>query len=295
MSTLLTDDLDRIQVNNETYPHGITRSRLTLFRLIEEEDVGLYWCQIVEFEGNTTKQLQPSVFTVLNKSEVYNNCAVCPDVYLFTVETECAEVVAITSSTPSPPPTVPEPTTPDTSNDTSNPLWLYIAVSIGGLVVLVLATCGVIATIKFLKWKRKKDSISKQRTGLTHNVSYPHSYTSQAVHSAYDYPSIYASISNGNRYGQPPDGYDPEYASGYVVPDGAEPQRNHDSTTGSTYQSLSTSSQDYMSVYMKAFGSESSLKSFGKLSTQDLVREESQYTLPDPSRMDPSPTYTSTS
>ena len=289
VSTMLTDNMDRIQVNNRTYEQvpGLTRSRLTVFG-IAEEDVGLYWCQIVVFEGPTTKKLQPSVFTVLDKSEVYNSCAVCPDVYLFSVETECADNMG----TPSPSPMVTEPT-PESPNGSGNPLWMYIAISIAGLVVIVLIVCTVVATRKFLKRKRARDSAA-QKTGLTHTVSYPHS-VSTSQPGVYDYPNIYASISNGNSYEQThDDGFNAEYAHGYVVPDGAEsmPQRNHDTAARGAYQGLSTGNQDYMSLYMKAFGSESSLKSFGKLSTQELVTEDSQYTLPDPARMDPSSTYT---
>ena len=295
--TQVTDDMDGIRVSDRTFSVGIIRSRLIVFD-ITEEDVGLYWCQIVVFEttngSTTTNKLQPSVFTVLDNQEVYSNCAICPDVYLFSVGLECADIDPI----PSPSPMVAEPTT-EVSNRSGNPLWMYIAISIGGLVVVVLLVGAILlAARKFhlrLKHKYTKDSATAPSQGpdLAHTISYPHPlFTSQPV--GYDYPNIYASISNGDHPEQIHNSFDLEYARGYIVPEGAEskPRRNHESTVSSGYQSLSAGNQDYMSVYMKASGSESSLKSFGKTSTQDLVTEGSQYALPDPSRMDPSSTYT---
>ena len=303
-STQLTGDLRGIRVNNRTYPNGVTRSRLIVFD-ITEEDVGLYWCQIVVFETisgfTTATKLQPSVSTVLDKSEVYRNCAVCPDVYLFSVGLECADidaVVATRSPDLSPSPMVSEPTTV-VSNSSGNPLWIYVAIPIGGLVVIIHVVGAILLVARkcYLRSKRKhtRDSATAPSQGpdLAHTISCPHPiYTSQPA--GYDYPNIYASISNGDHPEQTHSSFGLEYARVYIVPEGAEslPRRNHESTTSSGYQSLSTGSQNYMSVYMNASGSGSLPESSGKISTQVLMTEDSQYTLPDPSRMDPSSTYT---
>ena len=305
--TQLTDDLIGIQVNNRTYSRGVTRSRLVVFD-ITEEDVGLYWCQIVAFEVTngfiTTNKLQPSVFTVLDNQEVYRNCAVCPDVYLFSVGLECADIDAVVASSPdstsipipSPSPMVSEPTN-EVSNRSGNPLWIYVAIPIGGLVVIIHVLIAILLVARkcYLRSKRKhtRDSATTGKVPSQKPISYPHPlYTSQPV--GYDYPNIYASISNGDLPEQTHDSFGLEYAGGYIDPGDVEsmPQRNHQSTTSSGYQGLSTGNQDYMSIYMKASSSESSLTSFGKLSTQDLVTKGSQYTLPDPSSMDPSSIYT---
>ena len=294
--TQLADGLMGIQVYNRTYSRGVTRSRLVVFD-ITEEDVGLYWCQIVAFEVTngfiTTNQLQPSVFTVLDESEVYSNCAVCPDVYLFSVGLECADIDPI----PSPSPMVSEPTT-EVSNSSGNPIWIYVAIPIGGLVVVVLVVGAILLAARkvYLKTKQKctRDSASTPSQGpdLAHAISDPYYiYTSQPA--GYDYLNIYASISNGDHPEQVYNGFDLEYAGSYIVPDDVEsmPQINHQSTVSSEYQSLSAGNQDYMSIYMKASSSELSLQSVWKLSTQGLVTEGSQYALPDPSSMDPGSTY----
>ena len=308
-STQLTGDLRGIRVNNRTYPNGVTRSRLIVFD-ITEEDVGLYWCQIVVFETisgfTTATKLQPSVSTVLDNQEVYSNCAVCPDVYLFSVGSECADIDAVVASSPdstsipipspSPSPMVSEPTTV-VSNSSGNPLWIYVAIPIGGLVVVVLVLGAILLAARkvYLRAKQKRTRGSatapSQGPDFAHTISCPHPiYTSQPV-VGYDYPNIYASISNGEIPEQTHNGFDLEYARVYIVPDGAE-STHHESTAISGYQSLSAGNQDYMGVYMNVSGSESSLIKFQKIPTQNLVTEDSQYTSPDPLRMDPDPTYT---
>ena len=202
---------------------------------ITEEDVGLYWCQIAVFENmngsTTTNKLQPSVFTVLDNQEVYRNCAVCPDVYLFSVGLECADIDAVVASSPdsisipipSPSPTVSEPTT-EVSNRSGNPLWIYVAIPIGGLVVVVLVVGAILLAARkvYLRTKQKytRDSttIGRPLSLKSHAIPDPPSadISQPGVH---NYSIIYETISNDSCQGQTQNRIDLEYASGYTIPD----------------------------------------------------------------------------
>ena len=155
---LIVDDLTLVQ------------STLQL-RNITEEDMGIYWCQIEDEQGEEPVIHRSCTTTNLSSSDTYDHLTLCPDrTYFFSLGPVCVEpenecsMDNNTSSTsmPSSTPVPSSPTTPvindaPNSNNTEQQLseW-FISITVSVVLLLVLLVLGVLTTLIIVLLKAKQ-------------------------------------------------------------------------------------------------------------------------------------------
>ena len=138
---------------------------------ITEEDMGVYWCQIEDEEGEEPIIHRPCTTTILSDPDTYDHLTVCPDrTNFFTLGPLCAVPRTECSSMQSSPPlpsSTPAPSTTTITTPVNNPRdnaeiseW-FITITVSVVLLLVLLILGALTTLLIVllkarqRWRRR--------------------------------------------------------------------------------------------------------------------------------------------
>lgn len=154
--------LRRLSTGNLT----LLRSSLQL-QNITEEDMGIYWCQIEDNEGEEPVIHRPCTVTNLTDPDSYDHLTRCPDfTNFFSLGPVCVEPqTECSTSSMSLPTSSPEPSSPttitttpvinDTTKNTVISEW-FIFIIVSAVLLLVLLILGVLTTLMIVLLKARR-------------------------------------------------------------------------------------------------------------------------------------------